>query len=205
MIHALVGENGAEKSTLEVGVTSPACCGRMPSSVEVSGQPARFRSPLDAVAAGIGVVHQHFLLADALTVTPKNVALGLGTECNGPGASNRRKAEAAVAARLAHQTGLAIDPAARIAELPVGLRQRVRKIIKAALPPAHASCCSTKPTAVLACRREVADSVRYAAKPAAPPAASIVVAVTHKLDEVFALASAVTVLRRGETTFAGPP
>src|SRR5882757_1403764 len=104
-IHALVGENGAGKSTL-LGIVSGLL---RPDSgmVEVFGTPANLASPLDAVALGIGVVHQHFLLADALTVA-ENVALGLRASPMGM-RFDRRAAEERVAA-LAQQTGLAIDP-----------------------------------------------------------------------------------------------
>jgi ABC-type uncharacterized transport system ATPase subunit len=193
-IHALVGENGAGKSTL-IGVISGLLRPDR-GAVEVFGQSARFRSPRDAVGAGIGVVHQHFLLADALTVA-ENVALGLRTSALG-WRFDRRKAEADVV-ELARQTGLAIDPAARVADLPVGLRQRV-EIIKALSRGARILLLD-EPTAVLA-PPEVSTLFETLRRLRA--AGRTIVVVTHKLDEVFALASDVTVLRRGETTFAGP-
>ena len=192
-IHALVGENGAGKSTL-IGVIS-GLLKPDGGQVEVFGRPAPFRSPLDAVAAGIGVVHQHFLLADALTVA-ENVALGLRTSALG-WRFGHRKAEASVA-ELSRQTGLAIDPAARVADLPVGLRQRV-EIIKALSRGARILLLD-EPTAVLAPPevRTLFETLRGLKN-----SGRTIVVVTHKLDEVFALASDVTVLRRGETTFAG--
>jgi ABC-type uncharacterized transport system ATPase subunit len=192
-IHALVGENGAGKSTL-LGIVS-GLLKPDSGSLEVFGSPANFSSPLDAVALGIGVVHQHFLLADALTVA-ENVALGLRASTLGLH-FNRRGAEEHVA-ELAKQTGLAIDPAARVADLPVGLRQRV-EILKA-LGRGAKILLLDEPTAVLAPPEvitlfETLRGLRAAGR--------TIVVVTHKLDEVFALASAVTVLRRGETVFTG--
>jgi simple sugar transport system ATP-binding protein len=193
-IHALVGENGAGKSTLLniiSGLLAPDS-----GALEVFGQAVRFSSPLDAAAAGIGVVHQHFLLADALTVA-ENVALGIRTSPMGC-YFDRPKAEAAVA-ELADRTGLAIDPAARVADLPVGLRQRV-EILKALSRGARILLLD-EPTAVLA-PPEV--STLFETLRALRQQGRTIVIVTHKLDEVFALSSTVTVLRRGQTVLAGP-
>lgn len=193
-IHALVGENGAGKSTL-IGVISGLL---KPDSgeVEVRGTRAQFKSPLDAVAAGIGVVHQHFMLADALTVA-ENVALGARTSPLG-WRFDRKTAEANVA-ELAAKTGLAINPAACVGDLPVGLRQRV-EILKALSRGARILLLD-EPTAVLAPPevRALFETLR-----GLRASGRTIVVVTHKLDEVFALASSVTVLRRGATTHSGP-
>ncbi len=192
-IHALVGENGAGKSTL-LGIVS-GLLQPDAGTCSVFGTTANFSSPLDAVAAGIGVVHQHFLLADALTVA-ENVALGIRASPLGL-RFDRRTAEKHVA-ELAQQTGLAIDPAARVADLPVGLRQRV-EILKA-LGRGAKILLLDEPTAVLA-PPEVATL--FETLRGLRAAGRTIVVVTHKLDEVFALASATTVLRRGKTVFSG--
>lgn len=192
-IHALVGENGAGKSTLlniVSGLLAPDG-----GAFEVSGKPVRFASPLDAAAAGIGVVHQHFLLAEALTVA-ENVAMGMRTSPAGL-RFDRRKAEGAVA-DLATRTGLSIDPSARVADLPVGLRQRV-EILKA-LSRGAKILLLDEPTAVLA-PPEV--TTLFETLRALRAEGRTIVIVTHKLDEVFALATSVTVLRRGQSVFAG--
>lgn len=192
-IHALLGENGAGKSTLMnivSGLLKPDA-GR----VEVFGQPANFASPLDAVAAGIGMVHQHFLLAEALTVA-ENVALGRRASPFGLRFEARRY-EAEIE-KLAAETGLAVDPRARVEDLPVGMRQRV-EILKALARGARVLLLD-EPTAVLAPPEvetlfKTLDRLRAVGR--------TIVIITHKLDEVFALASEATVLRRGKTVFSG--
>src|SRR5436190_10970420 len=124
-IHALLGENGAGKSTLNhiiSGALQPDA-----GSIELDGQRVRFGSPLDAAAAGVGMVHQHFLLAEALTVA-ENIALGMRRSLAGL-LFNAGEAEGRVA-KLAEDSGLQVDPRARVAELSVGMRQRV-EILKA--------------------------------------------------------------------------
>ncbi|MCW8131583.1 MAG: ABC transporter ATP-binding protein [Planctomycetota bacterium] len=192
-IHALVGENGAGKSTLMnvvSGLLAPDA-GR----VEVFGKEERFGSPLEAVAAGIGMVHQHFMLAEAMTVA-ENVALGRRASPLGLRFDARRY-EAEVE-RLSAETGLAVDPRARIEDLSVGLRQRV-EILKALARGARMLLLD-EPTAVLA-----PPEVRalFSTLERLRDAGRTITIITHKLDEVFALASSVTVLRRGKTVFAG--
>jgi len=192
-IHALVGENGAGKSTL-INVVSGLL---QPNEgrISVFDAPIRFASPLDAAAHGIGMVHQHFLLAEALTVA-ENVALGLRSSPFG-WRFNRTKAETELA-KLAAETGLHVDPAARVSELPVGLRQRV-EILKA-LSRGAKILLLDEPTAVLAPPEveKLFETLR-----ALRQGGRTIVIVTHKLDEVFSLASDVTVLRSGRTVFAG--
>ena len=193
-IHALVGENGAGKSTLMSivsGLLKPDA-----GTLEIAGRAVRFGSPQDSAAAGIGMVHQHFMLAEALTVA-ENVALGRRRSPWG-WRFRRRQAEEEVEA-LAAETGLAIDPRARVEDLPVGMRQRV-EILKALARGARILLLD-EPTAVLA-----PSEVRslFATLEALRAAGRTLVLITHKLDEVFALASSVTVLRAGRTVFAGP-
>lgn len=192
-IHALVGENGAGKSTL-MNIVSGLL--RADSgTIQIFGQNDVFSSPLDAVRAGIGMVHQHFLLAEALTVA-ENVALGLRESAAG-WRLHRRGAEDRVA-KLAAETGLQVDPKARVADLPVGLRQRV-EILKALSRGARILLLD-EPTAVLA-PPEV--ETLFTTLRALRAAGRTIAIITHKLDEVFALASEATVLRRGETVFTG--
>src|ERR687893_1760771 len=124
-IHCLLGENGAGKSTLMnmlYGLLEPT-----EGEILVDGEPVHFASPADAIAAGIGMVHQHFMLVPVFTVA-ENVMLG--TEPTGRwgrierGEARRRLAE------LSDRYGLAVDPDATVEDLPVGVQQRV-EILKA--------------------------------------------------------------------------
>jgi len=191
-IHALCGENGAGKSTLMNVVSGllQADSGK----VEIHGARAKFSSPLDAVAAGIGMVHQHFLLAEGLTVI-ENVELGRRGSPFG-WRFKRREAEQALAV-LSTETGLAVDPKARVADLPVGLRQRV-EILKALSRGARILLLD-EPTAVLA-PPEV--HTLFATLERLRASGRTIILITHKLAEVFALATEVTVLRRGKQVFA---
>ena len=141
------------------------------------------------------MVHQHFLLAEAMTVA-ENVALGMRTSPLGWRFDQARIF--AETERLASQTGLHIDPRARVCDLSVGLRQRV-EIIKA-LSRGAKILLLDEPTAVLA-PPEV-ESLFQTLRALRDSGRTIMI-VTHKLDEVFALASSVTVLRSGETVFSG--
>lgn len=192
-IHALVGENGAGKSTL-INIVSGLLKPNQ-GRIRVFDEDVSFNSPLDANARGIGMVHQHFLLAEALTVA-ENVALGLRNSAFG-WRFDRVRAETELA-KLAAETGLHVDPAARVANLPVGLRQRV-EILKA-LSRGAKILLLDEPTAVLAPPEveKLFDTLR-----ALRAAGRTIVIVTHKLDEVFSLATDVTVLRAGRTVFAG--
>ena len=193
-IHALLGENGAGKSTLNHIISGDL----QPDSgaLALGGCPMQFNSPLDAAAAGIGMVHQHFLLADALTVA-ENIALGNRTSFCGL-RFDKKNAEAR-AAELAENSGLHVDPRARVGTLSVGLRQRV-EILKA-LSRGAKILLLDEPTAVLA-PAEVARLFETLRK--LRDAGRTIVIVTHKLDEVFDIAQDVTVLRRGATVFEGP-
>jgi len=191
-IHALVGENGAGKSTLInliSGLLQPDS-----GSLHIFGKPTRFASALQSVAAGIGVVHQHFLLAEALTVA-ENIALGQRRSTAGmyfDAAARQREI-----AQLARQTELHVDPAARVRDLSVGMRQRV-EILKA-LSRGASILLMDEPTAVLA-PPEV-ETLFKTLRTLRDGGRTILI-VTHKLDEVFGLASEVTVLRAGTTVFS---
>jgi simple sugar transport system ATP-binding protein len=188
-VHALLGENGAGKSTLmnvAYGLLAPDA-----GTVLVDGAPRAFRSPRDARAAGVGLVHQHFTSIPALTVA-ENVALFAGWAV-----APRRLAERVRS--LAEGAGLPLDPAARAGTLPVPLLQRL-EIVKALAAEARVLLLD-EPTGVLA-PAEAEELLRLARAFAARGGA--VVLITHKLDEALAAADAVTVLRRGAVVLSRP-
>ena len=141
-IHAVVGENGAGKSTamrIAYGLYAPDS-----GEVAVDGEARRFKSPHDAIALGVGMVHQHFMLVEAMTVA-ENVVLG--AEPGNPAALDL----GAVSARvrdLSERFGLAVDPRAPVESLAVGERQRV-ELLKALYREARLLILD-EPTAVLA-------------------------------------------------------
>ena len=188
-IHALLGENGAGKTTL-----MRLAFGLLPmeqGTLRVDGTPVRFRSSAEAIARGLGMVHQHFMLVPALTVA-ENVALG------GRGRLDRR----AVAARLraiGEATGLTVDPDARIADLPVSAQQRV-EIVKALARDARVLILD-EPTAVLT-PDQATELLRWLRRFA--DGGGTVVLITHKLREAMGYADDITVLRQGRTVLAAP-
>ncbi|MDE1145064.1 MAG: ABC transporter ATP-binding protein [Azospirillaceae bacterium] len=192
-IHALVGENGAGKSTIMkmlYGLERPTA-----GTLRVDGRPVDFRHPADAIAAGIGLVAQHLNLVPSLSVA-ENVVLG--QEPRRPGGRLDRAAALARVAELARQSGLEVDPAATVASLPLGIRQRV-EILKV-LHRGARFLLLDEPTAVLT-PPEVAglfDALRRMAA-----AGRTVLIITHKLDEVRALSHHVTALRQGRVTGGG--
>jgi ABC-type uncharacterized transport system ATPase subunit len=156
--------------------------------VLVGGEPVRFRSPRDAIARGIGMVHQHFMLVPPLTVT-ENIMLGQESR-RGP-LLDRRTAARRIAA-LSRQYGLDVDPDAVIADLSVGAQQRV-EILKAFYREAGILILD-EPTAVLT--PQEADDL-FAIMAGLRAAGKSLVFITHKLREVLAIADRVTVLRGG--------
>ncbi|MES2125444.1 MAG: ATP-binding cassette domain-containing protein [Gemmatimonadota bacterium] len=189
-VHALLGENGAGKSTLmhiAYGLLRADQGTVQAGATATSG----FASPRAARAAGLGMVHQHFTSIPALSVG-ENIALAAGWRETGARAE-RRAAEAI--ARLA----LPLDPAVLVTSLSVQLRQRLEIVM--ALAANARILLLDEPSAVLAPPevRELLRTVRGFAN-----AGGAVVLITHKLDEVFAAADRVTVLRRGVVTRTGP-
>ncbi|MGH9362342.1 MAG: ABC transporter ATP-binding protein [Thermoanaerobaculia bacterium] len=185
-IHAIVGENGAGKSTamrIAYGFYSPDA-----GDVIVDGEVRRFGSPHDAIALGIGMVHQHFMLVEPMTVA-ENVVLGI--EPGSPLALDRKSAEARVRA-LSEELGLAVDPAARIEDLSVGQRQRV-ELLKALYREARLPILD-EPTAVLS-PQAVAEIFAILRRMRAQ--GKTIVIVTHKLSEVLEISEEVTVMRDG--------
>lgn len=187
-IHALLGENGAGKSTLMnvlFGLYHPD-----QGEILINGRHVRFQGPRDAVEAGLGMVHQHFMLIPRFTVT-ENVILGM--EGKGGMMLDRRAAEERVAA-IGETYGLRVDPRAKVSDLPVGMRQRVE--ILRALYQGGQILILDEPTALLT-PQEVDDL--YAILRRLTESGGTVVFITHKLREVAAISERVTVIRRGRT------
>jgi simple sugar transport system ATP-binding protein len=187
-IHALLGENGAGKSTLMKILFGLYHADD--GEVRVDGQPVRFSGPRDAVNAGLGMVHQHFMLIPQFTVA-ENVILG--SEGNTTfyldrGAASRRVTE------IADAYGLRVDAEARVGDLPVGMQQRVE--ILRALYQGGRTLILDEPTALLT-PQEVEELYSILNKLRAD--GGTIVFITHKLGEVAAISDRVTVIRRGRT------
>jgi simple sugar transport system ATP-binding protein len=192
-IHALLGENGAGKSTLMnalAGLYKPAS-----GVMKVYGETVNFSSPRDAIAAGIGMVHQHFMLVPNQTVT-ENILLGL----NEPRFRMNLKKYDQKVLELQDQFGLRVDPTALIWQLSVGEQQRV-EILKTLYRGARILIMD-EPTAVLA-PQEI-DELIETMKAMVATGKSIIF-ISHKLQEVTAVADRVTVLRKGVVTAEGVP
>ncbi|KOX23591.1 ABC transporter ATP-binding protein [Nocardiopsis sp. NRRL B-16309] len=190
-VHAIVGENGAGKSTLMktlYGMHRPD-----EGRILIRGQEVRFHSPSDAIRHGIGMVHQHFMLADNLTVL-ENVVLGAEREY-GIG----RRARARIQ-ELSDQYGLGVDPDRLMEDLGVGDRQRV-EILKVLYRGAK-TIILDEPTAVLVPQEvdELFDNLRELKREGLT-----VIFISHKLDEVLSVADEITVIRRGTTVATADP
>jgi len=186
-VHALLGENGAGKTTLMnvlYGLLQPD-----EGEILLDGKAVRFHSPKDAIAAGIGMVHQHFMLVPVFSVA-ENVTLGI-EDANRAGLLDRRKTRSDVQ-ELSRRYGLAVDPDALVEDLPVGIQQRV-EIIKALVRRATVLILD-EPTAVLT-PAETEDLFRIVKQ--LKDGGTSVVFISHKLKEVQAIADTITVLRRG--------
>lgn len=185
-IHALLGENGAGKSTLMnilSGLYKPN-----EGDILIDGRRVDFNSPRDAIAAGVGMVHQHFMLVPVQTVA-ENIFLGLRSQ---PFVLNPR-AMAAEVERIGGQYGMPVDPNARIWQLSVGEQQRV-EIIKMLYRGAEVLVLD-EPTAVLT-PQETEGFFRTLRSMAA--AGKTIIFISHKLDEVLSIADRITVLRGGK-------
>ena len=193
-IHAIVGENGSGKSTLMktlYGQHRPD-----EGTITVNGREQHFGSARDAIAVGIGMVHQHFMLADNFTVW-ENIALG-----DEPGKWFRIDADAARARirELSAKYGLEVDPDDRVESIGVGERQRV-EILKVLFRGATILILD-EPTAVLV-PQEVERLFRSLRELAAEGVT--VIFISHKLDEVLAISDAITVIRAGRTVTTVEP
>ena len=194
-ILGLLGENGAGKSTLMnvlSGLYRPD-----EGEIIIDGKPVNFRGAGDAIRAGIGMVHQHFMLVPVFTVA-ENVVLGV-EPAKALDRLDMKTARAQVRA-ISSEHGLEVDPDAIIEEIPVGLQQRV-EIIKVLFRSANAIIFD-EPTAVLT-PQEVVEffgiirSLREAGK--------ALVFITHKLGEVLEVADRISVLRAGKIVGEGDP
>src|SRR6266571_1928820 len=186
-IHALLGENGAGKTTLMhilYGLSRPD-----EGEIVVHGAPVYLTSPSDAMAHGIGMVHQHFMLVPVLTVT-ENIILGQEDARWGPFLDLRQAAQHI--RQLAEQYHMDVDPLALVQDLPVGLRQRV-EILKALYRQATILILD-EPTAVLT-PGEVERVFEHLTT--LVQHGTSIIFITHKLREVFHIAQRITVLRRG--------
>jgi simple sugar transport system ATP-binding protein len=191
----LLGENGAGKSTL-MNVLSGLY---QPDEGEIllDGRPARFDGPADSIAAGIGMVHQHFMLVPVFTVA-ENVVLGV-EPTKTLGYLDLSKARDEVRA-INDAYGLKVDPDARIEDLPVGLQQRV-EIIKVLFREAEVLILD-EPTAVLT-PQEVEDF--FGIVRGLRDKGKAIVFITHKLHEIIEIADRISVLRGGRIVGEGVP
>ncbi len=193
-VHAIVGENGAGKSTLMkilYGMQKPD-----EGTITVDGAPVTFSTPADAIAAGIGMVHQHFMLADNFTVL-ENVVLG--SEPRRGLALDRRAGRKKIEG-ISRAYGLGIRPDALVEHLGVGDRQRV-EILKVLYRGARILILD-EPTAVLV-PQEVEELFGNLRELKAE--GLTVIFISHKLDEVLSVADAITVIRRGTTVASVDP
>ena len=193
-VHAIVGENGAGKSTLMktlYGMHRPD-----EGTILLDGVPTTFRSPADAIAAGIGMVHQHFMLADNFTVLENIV---LGSEPTRGGRLDRAEARRRIR-DISQRYDLALDPDVLVEDLGVGDRQRVE--IAKVLYRGARTLILDEPTAVLV-PHEVDELFGNLAE--LKREGLTVIFISHKLDEVRKVADAITVIRRGTTVGEADP
>ncbi len=186
-IHALVGENGAGKTTLMkvlFGIEKPE-----KGEVLLRGKPIQIKNSADAIQYGIGMVHQHFMLVDSLTVA-ENMVLGLKS---GFGAFSYEEAVTRTR-EVAERYGLPVDPHARIRDLPVGMKQRI-EILKALLRGAQILILD-EPTAVLT-PQETGEL--FVQLKAIKREGHTIIFISHKLNEVKAFCDRITVLRGGRS------
>jgi ABC-type uncharacterized transport system ATPase subunit len=194
-IHALLGENGAGKTTLMnvlYGLLQPD-----EGEILLAGKPQHFAAPGDAIKAGIGMVHQHFMLVPVFTVA-ENVTLGM-EETRALGLLDRRRMRRDVR-DLSGQYGLQVDPDALVEDLPVGVQQRV-EILKALRRQASVLILD-EPTAVLT-PGETEELFRIMRDLRA--GGRSIVFISHKLKEVQTIADTITVIRRGAVVGECPP
>ena len=187
-IHALLGENGAGKSTLMnmlAGLLEPTS-----GEIAIKGEVVKIDSPSKAAHLGIGMVHQHFMLVDAFTVAENII---LGSETTKAGVTDIKKAIQEIK-EVSEKYGLDVDPTAKVADISVGAQQRV-EILKTLYRGADLLIFD-EPTAVLT-PAEITELLKIM-KALVQEGKSIIL-ITHKLDEIRAVADTVTVIRRGKS------
>ena len=185
-VHALLGENGAGKTTLMnvlAGIYTPDA-----GKIRIEGREARFASPKDAIASGIGMVHQHLMLIPALTVW-ENMILGM----DGVPFVIDKRAVAAKIKELSERYSLPVDPGAMVSALSIGERQRV-ELLKMLYREARVLILD-EPTSVLT-PRETLDFFSTLRKMTA--AGHGIVLISHKIEEILSVSDRMTVLRKGE-------
>ncbi len=195
-IHALLGENGAGKSTLMnvlYGLYRPD-----EGEVLIDGKAVQFDGPGDAIEAGIGMVHQHFMLIPVFSVT-ENIMLGVESTTGPLLALDRATARRRIM-ELSDEHGLRVDPDAVIEDLPVGVRQRV-EILKTLYRHSNLLVLD-EPSAVLTPQEidDLFEVMRSLAR-----AGTSIIFITHKLNEVLVIADRITVLRRGKVVGTTTP
>ncbi|WP_415383251.1 ABC transporter ATP-binding protein [Halosimplex sp. TS25] len=194
-VHALLGENGAGKTTLMnvlYGLYEPN-----EGRVVVDGEPREFDSPRDAIDAGVGMIHQHFMLVDPMSIA-ENITLGNEPERWFGLSVDRERAREEVV-ELSERYGFDVDPDARIEDVGVGVRQRV-EILKALYRGADVLILD-EPTAVLT-PQEVEDLFSVFAE--LTDQGKTIIFITHKLGEAMTAADEITVLRGGENVGTVP-
>ncbi|MCC3272878.1 ABC transporter ATP-binding protein [Arthrobacter zhangbolii] len=194
-VHSLLGENGAGKSTLMnvlYGLYEPT-----EGQILLDGKPVTFNGPSDAMAAGIGMVHQHFMLVPVFTVA-ENVALGNESTRLG-GALNLQTTRTRIR-EISDKYGFDVDPDAVVEDLPVGVQQRV-EIIKALIRDAEVLILD-EPTAVLTPRET--DELLAIMRQLTSDGKGVVF-ISHKLREVKAVSDVITVIRRGKVMGQAEP
>ncbi len=195
-IHALLGENGAGKTTLVnilYGLYHPD-----EGEILIDDAPVTFHDPGDAIAAGIGMVHQHFMLVPVFTVT-ENVMLGVESTRGPLGQLDRAEARRRIV-EISDKHNLKVDPDAMVEDLPVGVRQRV-EIIKTLYRQSRLLILD-EPTAVLTPQE---DEELFEIMRSLKAGGTSIVFITHKLNEVLEVADRITVLRLGRVVGTTTP
>ena len=187
-IHAVLGENGAGKSTLMNVLYGLYQADE--GQICLNGEPVVINTPNDAIAHGIGMVHQHFMLVDNFTVT-QNIVLG-SEVCGAGGILDMKKAREKVC-QIIEQYGLEVDPDAKIEDISVGMQQRV-EILKALYRGADILILD-EPTAVLT-PQEIDRLIQIMRD--LTSAGKTIIVITHKLKEIKASSNTCTIIRRGQ-------
>jgi general nucleoside transport system ATP-binding protein len=192
-VHGIVGENGAGKSTLMSILYGFYTADS--GTIEVEGKPAHIKNSHDAIALGIGMVHQHFMLVDTFSALD-NIMLGAEPSWHLPAARGEVRAKLDT---LMRETGLAVSLDATVAELPVGERQRL-EILKALFRGARMLILD-EPTAVLTPQE---TEQLFVVLRGLRERGTTILLITHKLKEIMALCDQVTVMRQGAVVLDTP-